>query len=264
MKQRILRNLLLGLVSSCLLGFVAPAVQADEDGETVEEIRERIQEEEEKAKKEEQAAEQKKEDEYSGCSLFAEILQALFQARSDSPYVDYPDDRSRPFDRYYGRMAPPGYSERGYLSLDLDGAYLLKNRWSVTGRLTLNLQALHLHGFSQVLLDPTGYLVCYAANAGVNFSTRRVIFNLFAGAFGTDLSTRALLGFGAEARIFLARHCVLELYSLNAVFYSLHFNFLSLGLHYTGNGMSLGAGFNLNYYADILLLGPSIRLAFWL
>ena len=263
MKRKTLRNLLLGILASCLLGFAVPAVQADEEeGETVEEIRKRIREQEEEARKE--AKQEKEEEENSGCQLFAEILRILLDTQSEPSGADYPHQESRHFDRVITRAAPPGHSPWGYLGLDLDGAYLLHNRWSVAGRLTFNLQALHLHAFSQVLFDPSGYLACYAANAGVNFVTHNVIVNLFAGAFGTDLFTRALFSFGAETQVFLSRKCILELYSLNAVYYSLRFNFLSLSLHYAGNGMSLGVGFNLNYYAGILLLGPSIRLSFWL
>jgi hypothetical protein len=48
------------------------------------------------------------------------------------------------------------------------------------------------------------------------------------------------------------------------VYYSLHFNFLYLALHYAGNKTSLGAGLNLNNYAGVVLAGPALRLSFWL
>jgi hypothetical protein len=70
--------------------------------------------------------------------------------------------------------------------------------------------------------------------------------------------------FGVEARIFLSPRWVLELYNLNAVYYSLRFHFLWLALRYAGSHASLGAGLNLSNYAGILLVGPSLRLSLWL
>jgi hypothetical protein len=258
--RRILLTLVFAMVSSGLLALPAPAEVADgEEGETVEEIRKRIQEEEEQAKRE---AEKDEEDRYNGCSLLGDIFSAMANTRSGS----YDDDYDRGGDGYsrssYYRAVPPGYSEWGYLGLDLDGAWLLQNRWSVAGRLTLNVHYLHLHAFSQVLFDPTGILVCYAVNAGVNFSAEHLIVNLFGGVLGTDATSTALLSFGAEARIFLTPSFILELYSLNAVYYSLHFNFLSVALLHEYDFVSLGAGFNLSNYAGSLLWGPAVRLAF--
>ena len=258
--RRILLMLVFALVSSGLLSLAAPAAQAqEEEDETVEEIRKKIQEEEEQAKRE---AAEDEEDRYSGCSFLGDIFSAMANTRSGP----YDDDYDRGGDGYsrssYYRLVPPGYSEWGYLSLDLDGAWLLQNRWSVAGRLTLNVHYLHLHAFSQVLFDPTGILVCYAVNAGVNFSAEHLIVNLFGGVLGTDATSTALLSFGAEARIFLPANLVLELYSLNAVYYSLHFNFLSLALLHEYSFVSVGASFNLQNYAGSRLLGPGVRLAF--
>jgi hypothetical protein len=268
MKRRILRTLLLATVCLGLLAVASPAALADgEEGETVEEIRKRIQEEEAKAKKEEEKEEEKKEEnEHNGCSLLADIFGALFNSQSGSSGGD--DSRGGGHrsgsgaGAFFWRPVPPGYSRWGYFSLAMDGAWLLQNRWSAAGRLTLNVQALHLHAFTQDLFDPTGHVLCYGVNAGVNFTRERVIVNLFAGVFGTDLTSTALLGFGGEARVFFPPNCVLELYSLNAVYYSLQFNFLSLVLLFEPNRMSLGAGFNLDNYAGSLLLGPTVRLSF--
>jgi hypothetical protein len=261
MRRSTYRSLLLLLASLVLGALLAPpACGQEEDEETVEEIRERIREEEEEAEEESRADE----DRYSGCQLFGDILSALLHSPTEPEDGSYPEDGSRPFFYLLRGDPPPGYSRWGYLGLDVEGACLFQNRWSLGGRLTFNLQYLHLHAFSQVLFDPTGRLVCYAANAGLNIMSRHLILNLFAGAFGTDVTTGALFDFGAEARIFLAPRWVLELYSLNAVYYSLQFNFLYLALRYAGNRVSLGAGLNLNNYAGILLAGPSLRLCFWL
>jgi hypothetical protein len=273
MKRRILRTLLLATVCLGLLAVASPAALAEgEEGETVEEIRKRIQEEEAKAKEEEEKQEEEeekeeKEDEYNGCSLLADIFGALFNSQSGSSGGD--DSRgggrrsgSGAAGAFFWRPVPLGYSRWGYFSLAMDGAWLLQNRWSAAGRLTLNVQALHLHAFTQDLFDPTGHVLCYGVNAGVNFTRERVIVNLFAGAFGTDLTSTALLGFGGEARVFFPPNCVLELYSLNAVYYSLQFNFLSLVLLFEPKRVSLGAGFNLDNYAGSLLLGPTVRLSF--
>jgi len=237
----------------CLLGLLGPGVKAmAQEDDTVEEIRERIREREEEA--EEQAREDQPEEEEEdgcfdlGCQLFAEILGELLRDPS-SPLRGDP---------------PPGYSSWGDLDLDLDGAWLLQERWSLAGRLTLNLSYLHLHAFGQVLFDPTGLLLCGAANAGLGFRAPFLFLSLFAGIFGTDSSDRALLDFGVEARIFLSPHWVLELYNLNAVYYALRFHFLWLGLRYAGSHAGLGAGLNLSNYAGILLVGPSLRASLWL
>jgi hypothetical protein len=261
MRHGILRSLQLLLAASGLSVLLAPQAYGQEE-ETVEEIRERIREEEEEA--EEEAQQDTEEDKYSGCNLFGDILSALLQSPSEEDGGYYPEDRSRPFLYLLRGEPPPGYSRWGYVGLDVDGACLFQNRWSLTGWLTFNLQYLHLHAFSQILFDPTGCLVCYAANAGLNILSHFLILNLFAGAFGTDLTTGALLDFGAEARIFLTARWILELYSLNAVYYSLQFNFLSLALRYAGSRVSLGAGLNLNNYAGVVLAGPSLRLCLWL
>jgi hypothetical protein len=257
---RILLTLVFAMVSSGLLALPAPAEVADgEEGETVEEIRKRIQEQEEQAEEEEEADED--EDEYSGCSLLGDIFSAMANSQSGS----YDNEYDRSGDGYsrspHYRAVPPGYSEWGYLGLAVDGAWLGQDRWSAAARLTLNVQYLHLHAFTQVLTDPTGFVICYAANAGVSFSAERLIVNLFAGVFGTDLTSTALLSFGAEARVYLTSYCVLELYSLNAVYYSLQFNFLSLALLYDSGIVSVGASFNLQNYAGSRLLGPGVRLA---
>jgi len=256
-------KLLPAFLAVCLLGLLEPGVKAlGQEDDTVEEIRKRIREREEEA--EEQARQDDpEEDEYSGCQLFADILQALLSSPSE-PDDQYHPQESRPFLYLLHGEPPPGYSGWGYLGLDLDGICYFAGRWSLDGRLTLNLHVLHLHAYSQVLFDPSGYLVSYAANAGLNFLSPFLILNLFAGAFGTDLTTTTLLDFGAEARIFLSPRWVLELYNLNAVYYALRFHFLSLGLRYAGDGLSLGVGLNLNNYAGILLVGPSLRLSLWL
>lgn len=255
-----MKKLLPAVLAACLLVPLGAAVRAyGQDENTVEEIRERIREREEEAKEEaeqearedeEDALEQDEEDECLdlGCQLFAKILYELLWDPS-SPLRGEP---------------PPGFSPWGNLDLDVDGAWLFQDRWSLAGRLTLNLRYLHLHAFSQVLFDPTGYLACYAANAGLNLMWPFLILNLFAGAFGTDLTAGALLDFGVEARVFLSARWVLELYNLNAVYYSLRFHFLWLALRYAGNHVSLGAGLNLSNYAGILLVGPALRLCFWL
>jgi hypothetical protein len=268
MRSGILRKLPLLAAALGLGVLLAPqAYELQEGEETVEEIRRRIQEEEEEAKAEARRR-QHEHDGYSCCSLFGDFFQALADSPSEPAddhhhRRDYPKEESRPFLYLLRGHPPPGYSRWGYLGLDVDGACLFQNRWTLGGRFSVNLQALHLHAFSQVLFDPTGLLFSYSFNGGLNIMARHLLLNLFVGAFGTDL-TGALFDFGAEARIFLTARWVLELYSLNAVYYSLHFNFLYLALHYAGNKASLGAGLNLNNYAGVVLAGPALRLSFWL
>ena len=45
---------------------------------------------------------------------------------------------------------------------------------------------------------------------------RRLILNLFAGVFGTDLFSRVLFSYGAQARLFLPARLIVEAYVLNA------------------------------------------------
>jgi hypothetical protein len=104
----------------------------------------------------------------------------------------------------------------------------------------------------------------YSANAGLTLPFRRLILNLFAGAFGTDVFPGALFSFGLGAQVFLPGGFILDLYNLNAVYGSLGFHYLALSLDYAFSAVNLGVGFNLNNYAGILVLGPLVRLSLWL
>jgi len=97
------------------------------------------------------------------------------------------------------------YLRIGCVNLSVEGATLREDRWGLSGRLAVTILPIHLHGFSQVLLDPTGSITVYAVNGGITLTFRRLILNLFAGVFGTDLFSRALFSYGAQARLFCLR-----------------------------------------------------------
>ena len=107
-------------------------------------------------------------------------------------------------------------------------------------------------------------MVFYSANAGITLPFRRLILNLFAGAFGSDVFSGALFSYGVGAQVFLPGRCILDLYNLNAVHGSLSFHYLAVSLDYAFSAVNLGVGFNLNNYAGMLILGPLLRLSFWL
>jgi hypothetical protein len=272
MNRKIFRSLFLGLSAGCLLCLAAPALSADgEEGPTVKDLREKIQEQLEEAEKEE-AEEQDKfeEDDSEKHNLFwellIEILKILFVNSATVRYADYPyaAKQAFPFGFQAIEMEEPGYSRLGYVNLCLDGAYLLQDRWGAAGRLSINVLALHLHGYTQVLFDPTGTLAFYSANAGLTLPSHRFILNLFVGVFGTDLSRRAMFSFGANAQIFLPGKFILDVYNINAAYHSLNINYLSVSLNYALAATNLGVGFNLNHYAGTLLMGPLVRISFWL
>ncbi len=271
MKPDILRRLLPPLVASLLLAFAVPALRAD-PGDSVEEMRKKILEQKEKAEEQEEEQEEleEAEEDSEGGSLFGqvffELFRILFVYSASERYADFPYAArpSEPFGLNILETVDERYRQLGYANLVVDGAYLFEDRWGVTGRLSGNLLAVHLEGFSQVLFDPTGYLVFYSANAGLTLPFRRWILNLFAGAFGTDLFPGALFSFGLGAQVFLPGKCILDLYNLNAVYGSLSFHYLTASLNYAFSAVNLGAGFNLHNYAGLLILGPLVRLSFWL
>ena len=265
------RKLLPALAACLLLAFAAPALQADQ--ETVEDLQKKILEEKEEAEKaaEEEAEAEGSAEEDSGAGgffwqLFGELFRILFVYSASERYADFPyaADPAYPFGLNFLDSEGAGYRQWGYANLVLDGTYLFHDRWAVTGRLSASLLAVRLEGFGQVLFDPTGRLVFYSANAGLTLPFRRLILNLFLGAFGTDLFPGALFSFGAGAQVFLPGRCILDVYSLNAVHGTLHFHHLAVSLNYAFSAVNLGVGFNLNHYADVLILGPLVRLSFWL
>jgi hypothetical protein len=276
-KRGVLRALLPGLAACLLLGLAAPALRADQEGQTVEDLRKKILEEKEKAerqkKQEEQEEARRQQDEGDADAggffwqLFAELFRILFVYSASERYADYPYAAAafHPFGlNRLETIDEERYRQWGYANLFVDGTYLFNDRYALAGRLSANLLAVHLEGFSQVLFDPTGYLVFYSANAGLTLPFRRLVLNLFLGAFGADLFPGALFSFGAGAQVFLPGRSILDVYSLNAVYATLHFHYLAVSLNYAFSAVNLGVGFNLNNYADTLILGPLVRLSFWL
>jgi hypothetical protein len=250
-------------------------LRADQD--SIEETRKKILEQREKAeeeekkeeKEEEEGLEETEESSEAGSffgQLFVELLRILFVYSASERYADYPYAArpSEPFGLNSMEAIDERYRQLGYANLVLDGACYFENRWGLTGRLSGNLLAVHLEGFGQVLFDPTGYVVFYSANAGLTLPFRRLILNLFLGAFGTDVFSGALFSFGVGAQVFLPGKCILDLYSLNAVYETLRFHHLEVSLGYAFSAVDLGVGFNLNNYAGVLLVGPLLRLSFWL
>ncbi len=267
MKANVLRKLLPSLAACLLLALAAPAPRADE-GDSVEEMRKKILEQRRKAK--EQREEEEDEEDSGECRLFwdvfGELFRILFIYSASERYADYPYAAlsSDPFGLNVDQRFDERYRQVGYANLVLDGAYLFEDRWGVSGRLSGNVLAVHLEGFSQVLFDPTGRVAFYSANAGLTLPFRRLIVNLFAGAFGTDVFPGALFSYGLGAQVFLPGRCILDLYNLNAVYGSLSFHYLAVSLDYAFSAVNLGVGFNLNNYAGILVLGPLVRLSLWL
>jgi len=265
-----MRKFLPALVACLLLGFAAPALRADQEGSTVEDLRKKILEQKEQAEQQEEAVEEQDEEDSEECSLFwqlfGELFRILFVYSASERYADFPyaARQSDPFGLNIMETSEPRYRQLAYANLVLDGAYLFHDRWGVTGRLSANFLAVHLEGFSQVLFDPTGSIGFYSANAGLTLPFRRLILNLFLGAFGTEAFPGALFSFGASAQVFLPAKCILDLYNLNAVYGTLQFHHLAVSLNYAFSAVNLGVGFNLNNYADTLLLGPLVRLSFWL
>ena len=272
MEAKLLRRLLPGLVVALLLGLAAPALRADEEGSSVEDLQKKILEEKEKAEEQEEASEQRDydDDDDDGGGVFWQLFEALFRIlflySASERYADFPyaADPAYPFGLNKLETEGEGYRQWGYANLILDGTYLFENRWAIAGRLSANMLAVHLEGFTQVLFDPTGRIVFYSANGGLTLPFRRLILNLFLGAFGTDLFSGALFSFGAGAQVFLPGRCILDAYSLNAIYGSLHFHYLAVSLNYAFSAVNLGVGFNLNNYADTLIMGPLVRLSFWL
>jgi hypothetical protein len=269
MGRGILRRLLPGLVA-CLLMGAAPALRADQDDSTMEEMRKKILEQKEEAEEQEKEGQEldENDDEEAGLlwQLFFELFRILFVYSASERYADFPyaAQPSNPFGLSVMDEVDDRYRQLGYASLVLDGAYLLEDRWGASGRLSGNLLALHLEGFSQVLLDPSDRLAFYSANAGITLPFRRLIVNLFLGAFGSDVFRGALFSFGVGAQVFLPGRCILDLYNLNAVYGPLHFHYLTVSLDYAFSAVNLGVGFNLNNYAGVVVFGPQVRLSFWL
>ena len=272
-RLEVVRKLLPALIACLLLGFAAPALRADQEGLTVEELRRRIQEQKEQAEQvedQEIGEQDQAEVDPEACDLFwelfGELFRVLFIYSASERYADFPyaARETDPFGLNTMESNDARYRQVGYANLALDGACLFQDRWGVTGRLSANLLAIHLEAFSQVLFDPTATIVLYSANAGLTLPFRRLILNLFLGAFGTDLFAGALFSFGAGAQVFLPAKCILDLYSLNAVYGTLWFHHLAVSLGYAFAAVNLGVGFDLNYYAGTLLMGPLVRLTFWL
>jgi hypothetical protein len=271
MKRALLRSLLTGLLACLLLGAAAPLLRADEDGSSLEEMRKKILEQKEEAEKQEEQEEpepNEDDDAEAGLlwQLFFELLRFLFVYSASERYADFPYAAwpSHPFGLSVEEKIDEGYRQPGYASLVLDGAHLFADRWGVSARLAGNLLAVHLEGFSQVLFDPSDRLVFYSGNAGITLPFRRLIVNLFLGAFGSDTFSGALFSFGIGAQLFLPGRCILELYNLNAVYGPLHFHYLTVSLDYAFSPVNVGVGFNLNNYAGVLVCGPQVRLSFWL
>jgi len=274
MKPAPFRRILPLLTASCLLLLIAPPLSAgEEEGPTVQEIRERIEEQMEEAEEEEeQEYPYEEDDEEDGLGglffeLFFRALEILFLNSLPIRYAEYPYAalQAVPF----GYQAPefeqdPDYHRLAYANLSLEGAWLQQERWVAAGRLSFNVLPLHLEGYFQLLFDPTDRIAFSAVCGGLTLPAHRFILNLFAGAFFTDLSPRAMFSFGASAQLFLPGKFILDVYSINAVYGSLAINYFSATLNRALSAANLGVGFNLNQYAGILLMGPQVRLSFWL
>jgi hypothetical protein len=262
--------------------------------ETLEEYKERIKHEQEEAEKKKQEEEknkdkkdEKKNDEScslfnsccqmageTGCieSIFAMTLGVLINVR----FADYPYAPGKSFDfatYNFGTKEgekPPAEADVTdkfwMFELSVDGSYLFGQQiamYDVQSLLGVELTAFHINVFAQRLWDAeaTG-LTTFSANAGFSIPIQNFMVSLYAGIFYQD-GFSLLVSFGASFKIFFPGHIIFSLYSLFSTYSPFYFIILSPTLEVAINRFTVGVGFNVYDYNNLVLYGPTLKTAIW-
>ena len=204
----------------------------------------------------------------SGC--LDAFSQAFFTIFAQARYADYPFAPQNDF--YYSTFVEPGEEVKAGLAkiwmveLAFDGAWLFGQElpiYSLQALARLDILAFHLNLFYQYLLDAQGTgLSTFSANGGIAMPLGNFTIDLYCGVFLQE-GWPAYFSWGMALKIFFGPGITFSLYSLFAVYEPFYFIILLPSLEVVLNRFSLGLGFNVLDYNDLLLYGPTLKLGLW-
>ena len=194
----------------------------------------------------------------TGCIL------GFFSVFTDVRFAAYPYDPACTFAFVGSVKNCPKNDKFGFLQLDLEGAYLFQDTFGLTAKAGFNFSLLRMQCFYQHVFSATGDFDIFSANGGFTLPLGNGMLHLFAGFFMLDMIEEPLFSFGGELTYFFPANLVMDIYSLNAFYGALGFFSFSCSLSYALGNFSLGIGFNYNYYAEEVFLGPMVKLTLWL
>ena len=158
----------------------------------------------------------------------------------------------------------PANEKWGFLQLDLEGAYLLEETFGINAKASFNLSLLRIHCFYQYVFTADDAFTIFSPNGGITIPIGDGMLHLFAGAFLLDLIGEPLFSFGGEFSYFFPANLIVDIYNINAFYGSTGFFSFSCSLSYALGNFSFGVGFNYNYCAEVVFLGPMLKLSLWI
>jgi hypothetical protein len=196
--------------------------------------------------------------ETTGCAL------GFFSLFTDIRFASYPYDPSCKFAFVGSVTSCPNNEKFGFLQLDLEGAYLFQETAGINAKMGFTLLLLRLQCFYQQVFSPNDAFTILSPNAGFTIPLGDGMVQLFAGIWLMDLLPESLFSFGAEITYFFPANLILDIYNLNAFYGSVGFYHFSCSISYALGNFSLGIGFNYNNYAEVVFIGPSLKLSLWI
>ncbi len=194
----------------------------------------------------------------SGCMI------GFFDIFGKVRYADHPYSGQCPYNFVGSADACPENEKFVFLQVDVEGAYLFKETYGLNAKTSMDLTILRITLFYQNVMEPDDYFNVFSGNAGFTIPIADGMLHLFAGFYLMDIISYMLFSFGAEFTYFLPADIILDIYSLNAFYGDLGFHTFSCSLSYALGNFSFGGGFNYNYYAGVVFMGPMLKITLWL
>jgi hypothetical protein len=194
----------------------------------------------------------------SGCMI------GFFDMFGTIRYADHPYSGQCPYNFVGWADACPDNEKFVFLQVDLEGAYLFEETYGLNAKASMDLTLLRVTLFYQYVTEPGDYFNVFSGNAGFTIPIADGMLHLFAGFYLMDIISEMLFSFGAEFTYFLPANISLDIYSLNAFYGDLGFHTFSCSLSYSVGNLSFGGGFNYNYYAGVVFMGPMVKITVWI
>jgi hypothetical protein len=263
------------IIISVLLLIILSSINArasDPKGdEKIGDTKKRIEEEKEKAREEEEYEEDSIEDEDEVGILdllfdviFAEPFNSIFEDYffslrfSNYPYQNDPEYRfntTNYFDPYKSRIVAFNFSNDFTVHFD--------ETYGNAAKLTFNASAFHANMLHHIIFAESESLSLFSLNVGLTFHFPNTLLHGYFGGLSLYTLDVLLLSFGMSIQIYLPARFYLDIYNMNAKYYSLWFNHLSGDVNYALNRFTLGLGYTFNSYAGFSYHGPSIKAGIW-